>query len=41
MKLIGTSHGTVCSKCLLWPDLCTCDGWLMRFLHRAFDPARQ
>ena len=39
MKLIETSHGTVCSKCLLWPDLCTCDGWLMRFLHRAFDAA--
>ncbi len=23
---IETSHGTVCPKCLLWPDLCACNG---------------
>lgn len=22
--LIQASHGTVCSRCLLWPDLCNC-----------------
>lgn len=22
--LIETSHGTVCPRCLLWPDTCTC-----------------
>ena len=26
MNLIETSHGTVCARCLLWPDLCNCDG---------------
>lgn len=26
MNLIQTSHGTVCARCLLWPDLCSCDG---------------
>lgn len=26
MTLIETSHGTVCARCLLWPDLCTCAG---------------
>ena len=24
MKLIETSHGTVCEHCRLWPDLCNC-----------------
>lgn len=23
--LIKTSYGTACPRCLLWPDLCTCD----------------
>lgn len=26
MNLIECSHGTVCARCLLWPDLCTCEG---------------
>lgn len=23
--LIEMSHGTVCPRCLLWPDTCTCN----------------
>lgn len=26
MNLIESSHGTVCARCLLWPDLCACNG---------------
>lgn len=32
VALIVMSHGTVCSRCLLWPDMCTC---------RADHPVRQ
>ncbi len=39
MEMIETSHGSVCNRCLLWPDLCTCGpSWLRRFLEEYFGP---
>lgn len=36
MKTIEMSHGTVCSKCLLWPDLCTCELLAAGTLERTY-----
>jgi hypothetical protein len=38
-ELIESPHGTVCKRCLLWPDLCVCsdpENWLRKFLRDWF-----
>ena len=40
--LIETSHGTVCPRCLLWLDLCTCNpDHPMRKILRACFPGNE